>query len=145
MDKEYVPGTTTLKLTAGSFLVLGLLAIIASGAVGFIIIAAGVLIFLLQWAVYAARYQKFTLTDTSLIIKGISGKIQDEIQYKDIHKVFFRAGTIQNQLILTMDADVEEISLWMNTGFSVHLNMTPIDNSGELFTLLKQRVDAISE
>jgi hypothetical protein len=137
MNTEFEPVSSTTKISMAAifFVSFVLLAIPATMGLGIVL-----LLLPLGYCVSLLRgYKKYIVTDTCMQVVNWSGTIKSEVEFKDITNMYLHQAYGQGGRILPVNIEVDTLVIDLTGGYTAKFDVSAIDNSDELATLIKSK------
>ena len=137
MDAEFKPSSILTTITVITFSGFALMPTIAGMFILTFIIALPAVVSTMS---FIYKYRKYIVTDTSLKVVNWNDRITSQTDFRDIRNIYFHKGTMRTGGTMQVDQPVETMLIDLNSGETLHIDLTPVDNSDELVALLKSKI-----
>ena len=137
MEAEFKPSSILTTITVITFSVFALMPTIAGMFILTFIIALPAVVSAMS---FIYKYRKYIVTDTSLKVVNWNDRITSQTDFRDIRNIYFHQGTMRTGRTMQVDQPVETMLIDLNSGETLHIDLTPVDNSDELVALLKSKI-----
>lgn len=141
MVSEFKPSLKLITITVVTFSLFALVPLLMPGTtrIGIFIL----IIPLTYGSSFIFRYRKYVVTDTCLQVFNWGGTIKSEIEYNEITNLFLQKGSRRLGNVMQVDEDVEVLVVHLTGGEIARLDLTPIEDTDGLMTLLRAKVENV--
>jgi hypothetical protein len=135
MSKEFRPTPLLTLITIITFSFAGLVVLTRMTFAGALILA-----YALKVAItYIYNYRKYVVTDSCLQVLDWFGKIRSEIEFVEVANMYLHKSYGQAGQTLRVDIEKDTLVIDLLQGGTARFDITPINNSDELVTLVKSK------